>query len=62
MASYLRRDRARARGLDPVGCGAGRIACLECRGTGKSLWPVEMTGLEEECIDCKGTGSQLVSI
>jgi hypothetical protein len=44
-----------------LGCGAGRIPCRECRGTGKFLWPIEMTGIEM-CPDCKGTGYQLVSV
>jgi hypothetical protein len=47
--------------VEELGCGAGRITCLECRGTGKSLWPVEMRGITE-CIECKGTGYQLVSV
>lgn len=47
--------------VEDLGCGVGRIACPECLGTGKSQWPVEMTGVVE-CIDCKGTGRLLVGL
>lgn len=44
-----------------LGCGAGRIRCLECEGSG--VWAF----MEPEipacpCVECKGTGHQLVSV
>ena len=54
-------DSSRKVEVENLGCGAGRIRCLECHGTGKCQWPVEMTGLVE-CVDCKGSGYILVSI
>jgi hypothetical protein len=47
--------------VEDLGCGAGRITCLECGGDGKSLWGEAMPGVEM-CIDCKGSGYQLVSV
>jgi hypothetical protein len=47
--------------IEDLGCGAGRIPCPECRGTGKSLWPVEMTSLDD-VHRCKGTRYELVSV
>lgn len=47
--------------VEDLGNGAGRIACLECYGTG--LWAF----MEPEipafpCVECKGTGKILVSV
>jgi hypothetical protein len=49
--------------VEPVdrGCGAGEIACLECRGTG--VWAFAEPEIPAgPCVDCKGTGRVLVSI
>ena len=47
--------------VEDIGCGAGRINCLECRGSG--VWAfMEPEIPASECADCKGTGSVLVSI
>lgn len=44
-----------------LGCGVGRIPCMECHGTGRCLFPVEMTAIET-CVDCKGSGTMLVGL
>jgi hypothetical protein len=44
--------------VEGLGCGAGRIKCLECGGDGKSLGE-EMPGVE---MCSKGSGYQLVSV
>jgi DnaJ-class molecular chaperone len=51
--------------VQDMGAGAGRIACLECEGTGD--WTryhpePELFGGHVPCPDCKGSGFQLVSI
>jgi ferredoxin-like protein FixX len=47
--------------VEDLGCGAGRIVCLECAGSG--WWDYmepEIPGYA--CNDCKGSGYALVSI
>ncbi len=46
-----------------LGCGAGRIRCLECEGTGDwtPFHPAPETG-PHPCVDCKGTGEQLIGV
>lgn len=54
-------DTAVTRYVQHLGCGAGRIVCLECAGSG--WWDYmepEIPGYP--CNDCKGTGYQLVSV
>lgn len=47
--------------VEDAGCGAGRIACLECGGSG--VWAfMEPEIPAGPCVDCKGTGEILVSI
>ena len=46
-----------------LGCGPGRIRCLECGGDGNwGKFAPEIVGGDCPCVDCKGTGYQLVSI
>jgi hypothetical protein len=46
-----------------LGCGAGRIKCLECGGDGNwGKFAPELVGADAPCLDCKGTGWQLVSV
>lgn len=55
------RDGVTTKPVEDLGCGAGRIVCLECAGSG--WWDYmepEIPGFP--CNDCKGTGYQLVSI
>ncbi|MDD3029846.1 MAG: hypothetical protein PHS57_06175 [Alphaproteobacteria bacterium] len=42
-----------------IGGIAGRIACLECGGSG--VWDFGYDG-PQVCVSCKGTGKQYVSI
>ena len=54
-------DTAVRRYVQDLGCGAGRIVCLECAGSG--WWDYaepEVPGCA--CNDCKGAGYMLVSI
>jgi hypothetical protein len=49
--------------VEDLGCGAGRIKCLECGGDGN--WGAFAPGIvppEMKCPDCKGTGYLLVSV
>lgn len=48
--------------VEILACGAGRIACPECEGTGN--WgPFHPEPLEwEDCVVCKGTGKWLVAV
>jgi hypothetical protein len=49
--------------VQDLGCGAGRIKCLECGGDGNwGKFAPEIVGPDAPCVDCKGTGYQLVSI
>ncbi len=55
------RETAVDREVVDLGCGAGRITCLECGGSG--WWAFaepEIPGAA--CVVCKGTGWSLVSI
>lgn len=46
--------------VDDMGGGVGRIACLECAGTGWWAFMVpEIPG--DVCVDCKGTGRRLIA-
>lgn len=52
-----------SRDVTPLGCGAGEIECLECRGTGDWTKYHPEPGLGPfQCVTCKGTGKQLISI
>lgn len=49
--------------IEDLGCGAGRIGCIECGGDGNwGKFAPDIVGREFECPVCKGTGHQLVSI
>lgn len=42
-----------------LGGGVGRIACLECEGTGR--WGYAAPEIpEHDCVDCKGTGRRFI--
>ena len=45
---------------EDLGCGAGRVPCFECGGTGRWGSPPEVP--EDDCVDCKGSGAVLISI
>ena len=63
MTAYLAKnnDTPADTWVDDLGCGAGRCRCFECKGTGTSLFPVEVTGALA-CPQCKGTGWILISV
>jgi hypothetical protein len=47
--------------VQPIGCGAGEIDCLECGGSG--VWDfMEPEIAAADCVQCKGTGRQLIAI
>ncbi len=49
------------RDVELLGCGVGRIDCLECGGSG--VWTfMEPEIPAEPCVPCKGTGKVLVSV
>jgi hypothetical protein len=49
--------------VEDLGCGAGRIRCLECGGDGNwGKFAPEIVGPDFKCVDCKGTGWQFVSV
>ena len=44
-----------------LGCGAARIACVECDGSG--VWAFMAPEVPAEpCVACKGTGAVLVGV
>lgn len=46
-----------------LGCGAGRIDCIECEGTGDwTRFHPEPENGPYQCVVCKGTGKVLISI
>lgn len=47
--------------VEDMGCGAGRIDCLECSGSG--IWAfMEPEIPAGPCVVCKGAGKVLVSL
>jgi hypothetical protein len=47
--------------VERLSCGAGRIACIECGGTG--VWDFMVPDIAASpCVECKGTGKTYVSI
>lgn len=63
MTLYIgrKRDVPFAAEVDDLGNGAGRVTCLECRGTG--VWDfMEPEEPACACVECKGTGRILVSV
>lgn len=49
--------------VQPLACGAGKVKCFECFGTGDwtPFHPEPHLG-PFQCVQCKGTGWQLISI
>jgi len=47
--------------IEDLGCGAGRVPCLECQGSGVWAFMEPEIGAQV-CVACKGSGKILVSI
>ena len=65
MTAYLGwyRDTAVECDVEVLECGAGRVTCFECGGTGDwSKFYPEPVPVPCICVQCKGTGKQLISI
>ena len=65
MTAYLgiKRETAVDCEVEDVGCGAGRVICFECGGSGDwtQFYPEPELG-PFPCVPCKGTGFQLIDI
>jgi hypothetical protein len=52
--------------VEDLGCGVGRIRCIECGGDGDAQKfygdLTEAMAGSPKCVDCKGTGHMLVGL
>lgn len=65
MMAYLGWQRSTEVECEPVdmGCGAGKVACFECEGSGNwDRYLPEPTGRPLTCVSCKGQGWLFVGI
>lgn len=61
---FLRETTLSALVID-LGCGAGKVQCAECEGTGdwSRFYPADMgVNYPDPCVVCKGQGWHLVSV